>query len=154
MQRLALTCLCTLALTAPAQAEHPQVDPDSPAGSEYQLPVDRVRQQARERTGAAGAARGRGSSSEAPLFGSGVQPSKPEQRKPRPAGATGAADRDPPRGADREPRLGTGTPAVRAQVPAPDDGGSGLVAIGGGALGVLLLGGLAGLAWRRRTVRR
>ena len=153
MNRLVLTCLCALALTAPAQAQSPQVDPDTPAGAEYQLPVDRARQQARERAGTAGAPCGR-ASSEAPLFGSGVQSSKPEQRNPRPAGAPGASDRDPPRGADREPGLGTGTPEVRAQVPAPDDGGSGLVAIGGGALGVLLFGGLAGLAWRRRTVRR
>jgi hypothetical protein len=133
MNRLVLTCLCALALTAPAQAQSPQVDPDTPAGSEYQLPVDRAREQAREPTGAAGAAG--------------------EREQPRAGGAKADRDRDPARSAEVEPRLGRSTPEVRAQAPAPDDGGSAVVAVGGAALGVLLLGGLAGLAWRRRSVR-
>jgi len=156
MQRVLLTCLSALVFAAPAQAQdpHPQVDPDSPAGSEYQLPIDRAREQARERPDAPGTAEGRGSTGEVPLFGSGVQSRRKEHKTPRASSAKADRDRDPARSAQLEPGLGTSTPEVRAQAPSPDDGGSGLVAIGGGALGVLLLGGLAGLAWRCRSVRR
>jgi hypothetical protein len=150
MRRVLLISLCAVALTAPAQAQHPQLDPDSPAGSEYQLPIDR----ARERADAPRAAHGRGSSGAAPLFGTGVPARGQEHNKPRAACATGDRHRDPKRPATPEPARGTRTPALRAQAPSPDDGGSGLVAVGGAALGVLLLGGLAGLVWRRRSVPR
>jgi hypothetical protein len=162
MQRLLLTCLCVLALAASAHAQGPRVDPDSPAGSEYQLPVERAREQARERpTPQAGSSDGeRGA--RAPLFGSGVQEREPAPDRPRAAGEPAKADRRRERGRTAEPEpapelrpdLGTATPEVRAQAAAPDDGGSGVATIAGAALGMLLLGGLGGLAWRRRTVRR
>lgn len=142
----ALALSLALGTPAVAVAQDPQVDPDSPAGTEYQLPTDRAREEARggrtsTDTGAAGAA--------APLFGEGV-----EEKKSRSARNPGT-DSDPGTTAGVEADRGTSTPErVRAQAPAPDGGGSGLVAIAGGAGGVLLLGGLAGLVWRRRTVRR
>jgi len=143
-----LTCLCALALIAPASAsaQDPQVDPSSPAGTEYQLPVDRARDEA---NGTSNRSRG-GAGGEAPLFGTGVE----SRTKTASKNAKSGTDSDPATVAGVEPDAGTRTPeTVRAQAPAPDDGGSGLVAIGGGAAAVLLVGGLAGLAWRRRTVR-
>jgi cobalamin biosynthesis Mg chelatase CobN len=144
MQRLVLTCLCALALTAPAQAQDPQVDPDSPAGTEYQLPIDRAREQAGDgsrRSGGAAAA-------EAPLFGEGVD--GPSSRSRERHGSGGSA-RTPTTTVREQPKLGTSAPeAVQTQAQAPE-GGNGLVAIGVGAVGVLLIGGLGGWAWRRRT---
>jgi hypothetical protein len=150
LPRLLVTCVCALALTAPAQAQDPQVDPDSPTGTEYQLPIDRAREQAGGGSGASrGGSQGTGPPGEPPpLFGAGVE----EKRQPTGRRTKPGSDSSPARTADVEPELGSSTPArVRAQAPAPDSGGSGLVAIGGGAAGVLLLGGLVGLAWRRRA---
>ena len=164
MPRLLLTCLCALALALPAlaQAQAPRVDPDSPAGSEYQLPVDRAREQARERPAPQAGSSEDDRDAGAPLFGAGVQAQEPKRgtrgaqadsrRRDRDRAAEPTAKPAPAR--RLVPDLGTGTPDVRAQASAPDDGGSGLAAVGGAAVGVLLLGGLAGLAWRRRTVRR
>jgi hypothetical protein len=147
MKRPVLTCLCALALAAPAQAQDPQVDPDSPAGTEYQLPVDRAREQAGSR-GSRGSRRAGGAAAEAPLFGEGVEGSP--RRAPEKRGAGGSA-RTPTTTGRQQPELGTSAPdTVQAQAQAPEGGGSGLVAIGVAA-GVLLIGGLAGLAWRRRT---
>lgn len=135
---------------APAGAQDPQVDPGSPAGTEYQLPTDRAREEASAGAGRStddGSADGEAAGS-APLFGEGV-----EDKKQRSAQNPGT-DSDPATTAAVEADLGTSTPeTVRAQVPAPDGGGGGLVAIAGGAAGVLMLGGLAGLVWRRRTMR-
>jgi hypothetical protein len=166
MPRLLLTCLCALALTAsgPAQAQGPRVDPDSPAGAEYQLPIDRAREQARERPAPAAGARDAHRGAAAPLFATGVE-AQERKRDPRRTGGAKASDRrDRNRSAEPapkpvpartpQPNLGTATPELRDQASAPDDGGSGLAAIGGAAFAVVLLGGLAGLAWRRRTVRR
>jgi predicted lipid-binding transport protein (Tim44 family) len=51
-----------------------------------------------------------------------------------------------------QPDLGKRTQQpVRALAPAPDGSGGGMLAVAGGAAGVLLMGTLAGLAWRRRT---
>lgn len=150
MLRRLLICFALLALAlgcaaVPAGAQDPQVDPDSPAGTEYQLPTDRAREEASRGSasddGAAGSA-----TSETPLFGKGV-----EEKKSNSAQNPGT-DSDPATTADVEADTGTATSEiVRAQAPTPNSGGGGLAAIGGGALGVLVLGGLAGLAWRRRA---
>ena len=139
------------ALPVAAQSQAPQVDPDSPAGTEYELPIDRARDQA-----SGGRSGGSGGSSdaagEAPLFGTGVERktlgSGTEQR----SGGNGPAGPTTTTGERRDPK--TSTPrTIRAQATAPDDGGSGLGAMSAGAAGVLLIGGLAGLAWRRRSMR-
>jgi hypothetical protein len=139
----------SLALIEPAAAiDAPQVDPDSPAGTEYQLPTDR----AREEASGGGPSRSGGTTGQAPLFGAGVEPSKSNAAE---MPSSGSRAGKPPTSAGEQPDLGTSTPeTVRAQAQAPDGGGSGLVAMGGGAAGVLLLGGLAGLALRRRSMRR
>lgn len=145
MRPLALSFLCALALVAPVQAQDPQVDPGSPAGTEYQLPVDRAREEAGSDGGAGGPGNSQdgGTTTRAPLFGSGV-----ESRKSSSAGKSGTeSERATVAGVESD-----ATPEkVRAEVPASDGGGGALVAVGGGAIGVLLLGGLAGLAWRRRS---
>ena len=140
--RLACAWLLTAALVpsaAPAQGPSPQVDRDSPTGVEYQLPVERAREQA------AGAPPGtRRSTGEIPLFGVGVKQARAPQR--------GAGDRTP--GPDRAAQgasgLGPSAPAiVRAEAPPPGGGSDVLLATGAAGAGVLLLGALAGLAWRR-----
>jgi hypothetical protein len=151
--RLLLPCLCTFALVTPAAAQDPQVDPGSPAGTEYQLPVERAREEAgggsSGSSGSGGGSNGSdsGTPGEAPLFGAGV-----EGEKQSSANAKSGTDSDPATTADVEQDGGTSAEqTVRAQAPAPDDAGAAIVAIAGGAAGVLLLGGLAGLAWRRRS---
>lgn len=143
MLALALGCA-----VVPAGAQDPQVDPGSPAGTEYQLPTDRARAEA---SGGGGSTDDGSADSEAagnaPLFGEGVAAERTSFAQ------NPGTDSDPATTAEVEADLGTSTPeTVRAQAPAPD-GGGGLIAIAGGAGGVLLLGGLAGLALRRRSLR-
>jgi len=140
----------SLAVATPAAAQSdPQVDPDSPAGTEYQLPTDRARAEA---SGGRSPRTGGGAGGEAPLFGEGVagrQSGSAKQSGSSSGGGTSTTQKG------EQPDLATSTPdTVRAQARAPDGGSSGLAAIGAGAGGVLLLGGLAGLAWRRRSMRR
>ena len=156
-----LACLL-LAPGASAQGgvDDPQVDPDSPAGTEYELPIDRARDRARGggsggSGGTSGAAGG-----QAPLFGEGV-----EEQAPRSGGESSTAKEapseqtpsssggaDPPRTAGGRPA--TSTPEVaRAQAPAPETGGGQLATPAAIAAGVLLIGGLAGLLLRRRSDR-
>lgn len=84
-----LTGLCALAFAAPAQAQDVQVDPGSPAGVEYQLPIDRAREEA---GGVAGEMDG--SSDEAPLFGKGVESGQPTTPKKKTSAKAGT-DSDP-----------------------------------------------------------
>jgi len=166
MLRRLLAWLGAFALmVAPAAAQdlHPRVDPNSPAGTEYQLPTDRAREQA----GGGGGSRGSSSAPshgtrEAPLFGAGVQEKTPPARK-KPSARGGAASSGSHEPAtttttsaatttrSEQPDLGTATPEVHALARAPDDGGAGMLAIGAVAAGVLLVGALAGLLWRRRA---
>lgn len=158
--RLLLASMCALLLAAPAAAQDPQVDPDSPAGREYELPIDRAREQAGAGSSRPSGAGGSdvGGASDAPLFGAGVEPEKPTSGSARSGSARSGTAGDPATTAGVEPDAqataqASALESVRAQAPAPDGGGSALVAIGAGGGGVLLLGGLAGLTWRRRTVK-
>src|SRR5687767_11216329 len=126
-----------LALAAPApgvaQSGDPQVDPDSPAGTEYELPLDRAREEAGGGGGASGSSDG--TAGEAPLFGQGVE-SRSGAAKSTPKQGT---DSDPATTASIEPDgAGDASETVRAQAPSPNGGGGDLVAIGAGAGGVLL----------------
>jgi hypothetical protein len=152
------------AATPVAQDSGPQVDPNSPAGTEYQLPTDRAREQAgggRKSNGASGSSGD--AAVEVPLFGAGVKDKTPPSAHRNSSGdsTTGGASRSAgtptttsptTTAASEQPDLGASTPqTIRALAPAPDGGGGGMLAIGGGAAAVLLMGTLAGLAWRRRT---
>jgi len=137
----------SLAVAAPAAAKDdaPKVAPDSPAGTEYQLPVDHARNEG----SGGGSSHSSGTPGGAPLFGAGV-----EGRTPRPAtkrrhaaGVAPARTKQP--AGDQTARPASAPETIRARAAAPD-GGGGLLTIGAGAAGVLLIGGLAGLALRQR----
>lgn len=137
----------SLAVAAPAAAQDdaPKVAPDSPAGTEYQLPVDHARNAG---SGGGGASHSSGTPGEAPLFGAGVERTSRPATKRRPAAGDAPARTKQPPG-DRTDRPASTPATIRARAAAPG-GGGGLLAIGAGAAGVLLLGGLAGLALRQR----
>jgi cobalamin biosynthesis Mg chelatase CobN len=140
--------IAALALVPPASAQggaDPSVDPNSPPGTEYQLPVEKAREDAR------GGGSGASGQSQAPLFGEGVQSTKPGASGKGTAGKNGTGKAADAASGDS---LGVETPKIKtlqAQVPAADSGGVSSLAIAGGAVGVLLVGGLAGLLWRRRS---
>ena len=115
------------------------MDRDSPAGIEYQLPIER----ARERT--MGDAVPSGGKSR--LFGAGVSTAaRPDRKDDAQATATAPVEKPAPRTSTAE--------TVRAQADAPGGGGGGLATVAATGAAVLLIGALAGLGWRRRTARR
>ena len=146
---LALCCCAALAVApatapaAPASADAPRVDPNSPAGTEYELPIQRARERAGVGVGATTPGR------EPPLFGAGVETRAAPGT--RPAGARGTGSPAGSRADRPQPDAQTVTETVRSQSAEP--AGSGLLPVGAGAAGVLLIGGVAGVAWRRRSNR-
>jgi hypothetical protein len=135
-----------IATPAAAQDDAPKVAPDSPAGTEYQLPVDH----ARDAGSGGGSSHSSGTPGAAPLFGAGVvrRTSRPATRRRHDGSVAPARTKAP---AGHQTARPASTPAtIRARAAAPDSGGGGLLAIGAGAAGVLLIGGLAGLALRQR----
>lgn len=144
--------LSALALTAPAavaQDDEIFVDPGSPSGKEYALPVESARKQA------ARDAQQRSSSAQpAPLFGEGV-----DDRATADAGGSGSSSGSGSAkgGGGGSTDADGGTPAasaatLKAQAAAPD-GGIGVAAVIGAGAGVLLLGGAIGVLLRRRSAR-
>lgn len=150
---ISICAICSLLLPVAAQGQAGKpLDPDSPAGFEYQLPLE----QARKNVGGGDRAGGGGP---APLFGAGILAAKKTSAQ---AGGAGDAQGDRTSEEDSS-RSGTGGRAGRdsdstpgstaikqATLGAPDeDGGSATLRIAGIALAVLLLGGLLGLVLRR-----
>jgi hypothetical protein len=162
---LIATTFAAPAGVALAQDDGVVVDPGSPTGKEYALPVQRAREQAskKKQTG----------TSTAPLFGEGVNDT-PTTTTPAPAAKTSgdsaskaAAAREKARetlaareaaaaqakaaadAAAREQALANAR-ALRAQATTPDGGigVGGIIAVG---VAVLLVGGLVGLWLRRRA---
>jgi hypothetical protein len=141
------------------------VDPGSPAGKEYQIPVVGAR------TEAAGGTQGQGGSP--PLFGVGVTPSTASANSSNGQPVTAASGS--PAGSSKTTRTagdpntrthtvasssptGNGSlPAVVSRDPAgsgsPAAGGSGWIALVAGGLLVLVLGGGGGLLLRQRVLR-
>ena len=140
---LALPLVLSLAVAPVASAQDGvQVDPDSPPAVEYALPLAEAR-------GDAAPAADAGDATEAgappPAFGSGITP------KADRAGASGSGDRGA--GSQRADAPGrSGEPsAARPPAARPGDvGGSATLYSLGAAAGILLVGGLVGLALRRR----
>jgi hypothetical protein len=137
-------------LPSPAASQLPSgvvVDPESPAGVEYAIPLDRARREAGAGSGAGGGPGSRRAGGEESLFGAGITRQRDgagegTSREGR-SGAGGAAsgDRTASEGA------GPGEPRSAALAStAPDSGTGETVAI---ALAVLALGGLLGIALRR-----
>lgn len=158
---LAMAFVLAPAPAAVAQDLSPRVDRNTPAGTEYQLPIEAARRQATGggggggggETPAAGGASGGSAASQTapPLFGEGVGPPPRTPRTPRTRDRTAepATRSAPPSGRRASP-----PPNVEAQARAPQGAGGALIAVGAAGSGVLLVGALAGLAWRRRTTRR
>jgi len=168
---LGLAVAASLLTLSPATAlGATRPDPDSPAGVEYELPLERARERAAG--GNDGAAPGRGSrpgggagGGAAPLFGAGVGP--PGRGEGSDAAGGGGADgrsgvgrgreraaagddgaRGPSPGSSSSDRPGAeGPPGLAASAGA--DGASGTLATGGIVLGVLLAAGMLGLLLRR-----
>lgn len=150
---VALCAVCSLLLPVAAQGQTGKpLDPDSPAGVEYQLPLE----QARKNVGGGDRAGG-----PAPLFGAGVVAAgKSVTAKAGGAGGEAQGDSASEEGSSRSGAGGKagrdsgatpGSTAIKqATLGAPDeDGGSATLRIAGIALAVLLVGGLLGLVLRR-----
>lgn len=149
-----LTVLVVAAFAPPAAAQQSIfVDPDSPTGAEYDIPLERARRDASPDPQSANQPY---RSRSAPLFGSGIDtgsgPGRADQggvASPSDANGSAPAGKTP-----RNQRAGRqGIPeAVQAaiQQPGAPDGGVGTSLLFGGAgLLVLLLGGVVGIALRR-----
>jgi hypothetical protein len=154
LKRLALLPLL-LAVAAPpavAQQDGVFVDPDSPAGKEYAVPIDQARGDA-----AGGGDAGPG---EEPLFGEGIEP--PSGDSGNVQGSEGTQDSGGPgekeegsreKGADSRPGEGSGSSVDVGQSSAAieaaaADGSNGLLSAGIAAA-VLIAGLIGGLGLRR-----
>ncbi len=148
--------MLVLVVAAPpaiARDDGVSVDPDSPAGVEYAVPLDQAR---REATGTAGGGSA-GSDRGQPLFGVGIEPSS--------AGSGGGGGAKGSGGSGRSAGTGGGSSGGGTQAGAGEAGGNGAsaaaieVAASGGsstgllsagiAVAVLLLGLLGGLGLRK-----
>jgi hypothetical protein len=148
LKRLALIALL-LAVAAPpvaAQQDGVFVDPDSPAGKEYAVPIDQARGEA--------AGGGEAAPGEEPLFGEGIEPPSGDSANPQNSEGTGKRDGgsreeggDPRQGdgSRRSADLGQSSVAIEA---AAADGSNGLLSAGIAAT-VLAVGLLGGLGLRR-----
>ena len=155
---IALCAICSLLLPAAAHGQAEEaLDPDSPAGVEYQLPLEQARKNvARPGGDDPGDPGGRGEG--ASLFGAGIVAVEASDRTA--GGADGAARNGPAAGAGGSSTGGGGgdaegsTPGSSAINPAaldaPDEGeSSATLRIAGIAFAVLLAGALLGLLLRR-----
>jgi hypothetical protein len=147
MRRLAIAALApALAATAPAVPALAQsgvhVDPGSPAGKEYALPLDQARRDAGGGGGRQSGQPGSSSSGSAALFGQGIKPVRSAGGK-----AKGSAPGSDAQGSGKSgSRSGA---AARLSATTGTTGGSPLLVDGGIALAVLLAAGAFALGLRR-----
>jgi len=155
MLRRLLALLCAFTVMAPAAAAQEDgvfVDPGSPSGKEYVLPIDRARAEA---AGSKKTQKGP-DSEKAPLFGEGVDGKDRGSARgssARVQAAGGGDERssdDPASSADPASNAAAGQLSLPAQA-GTADGGLGLGASIGAGVGFLLIGGGAGLWLRRRA---
>ena len=153
--------LCSLLLPLSAYAQNgKRPDPDSPAGVEYQLPLDQARKNATGGDGGppGGSDRDRGGGGTPRLFGAGIVAAKAGGSTDGGGSAAsgdataGEGDAAGARSAGRDEEGGE-APApdlTRSALQAPDEGGGSTgLQIAGIVLAVLLLGVLTGLLLRR-----
>jgi len=130
-----------IAPAAGAQGAGIQVERGSPSATEYQLPLERARQDAQQ---AGPPQRVRPGARSAPAFGEGITTrAKPSQRERR---ATRRAKQRTPHDATAAAQVAARRPSSTA-VGGP---GSSLLAVGAIAAGVLALGAAIGVLLRRR----
>ena len=170
--------VCALVAPSAAAAQEPvQVDPDSPAGVEYKLPLDQARRDAAPdaggggrgggpRSGGGGGPRsGGGSGDPAPLFGAGITRDGSQGSDGGNEAMADASDRSGGQeSADSDDSGAAGVGGGDAAGPgagesgrslsttaasAADSGGSTGLVLGGIALAVVVVGGALGLALRR-----
>lgn len=160
--------LAVLALTGAAASAHAasglepgvHVDPGSPAAKEYSLPLDQARQ-----VGARSSSSGATSpqSPEGALFGAGIKPPGSGGGSHTPAAAPGASGAPSAQGHSGSTH-GSGGPAQAGGAPGPQQllaqtvlraerdqgsgGGGSTLALLGGAVAVIVLGGLGGTVLR------
>ena len=161
MSRAGLIALISaLALGLPAAASAQDgvfVDPDSPSGKEYQIPLESVRRQANPhaRPGAKIAPGERSS----PLFGEGIGSGETRGGATRTRSDEGGEPRGPAnaersgsaaRRSEAERAAREAITAATTRPGAPAGGAGSTLAVVGGAIVVLLAGGLGGYVLRRR----
>ena len=150
--------LCAMAVFVPAAAAEDEifVDPGSPSGKEYALPIDSARRQA-AREAERGTA---GRTQRPPLFGEGVDVAPSGSARGGQGAGAGGGGGGGSTASGRSARelreqrsepAEAGTPALQAQAGTPDGGVGALAIIGGASVAVLLLGGGIGLLLRRRA---
>ena len=143
MRRLVTAAIASAILAAvpgaPALAQPGvHVDPGSPAGKEYALPLDQARRDAKGESGPGSSSR---TSRSAPLFGEGIEPAD--------GGSAPGGEKGPGRGgAGGNDRAKPGT-AARLTATTDTTGDSPLLVDGGIALAVLVAAGVFALALRR-----
>lgn len=159
-QITALTLGTVFAIAAPGAADAEPgltVDPHSPAGVEYQVPLDTARGHGNHPggasgdhgTGSSGSSADPGSSNSDTLFGSGITPAP--KARPRATGHGGSGIH----GAAQRPRAGhRGTAASSVAPIAASASYSSEGALGGLIAGILAIGGGLGLLSRYRGRRR
>jgi len=144
----ALGCLAVLVLAVPAGAQDDVfVDPDSPTGAEYDIPLERARRDAStDRSEAVQSYRSR----TAPLFGEGIEVagasgSKQVARSSTASGVRSerSKQRDRKAAAAAQPELPRSVQAAIQQPGAPDDGTAQLAGLVGALIvGLAVVGGL------------
>lgn len=142
---LSLACLAVPPVAGGATEERPA--PDSPAGNEYKLPLER----AREQSGSAPSDPQQDGSdgSDAPLFGVGIAPAPRQSRPGDPEGSRKRPGDAGENGAPRADRPDRGAGDVAAAEVGGEGVSSSLVAL---VVVLPLLGGALGLLARRRLL--
>ena len=122
------------------------IDPDSPAGTEYAIPLDQARREAAGARGGPGSA----TAAEQPLFGAGIV-RRAEERAAGPGDSRNGDRRGAAEGGDAEPSSEARTPSGGAAAVAAtaNEGNSDTLPTVGIAAAVLAVGLAAGLVFRR-----
>jgi hypothetical protein len=145
--------LLGLILASPVAAQEPgvHVDPNSPAGKEYAIPIDQARRQAE---GASAGNGSHGSSGSAPLFGAGISSraggsSSSSGSGKSGAGAAGSTKTRTEGSRKSDGARSAGANARLAGAAAADTGSSATFLTAAVVAAVLLAGGLIGLVLHR-----
>ncbi len=153
---ISLACLVSLALPGAATAQDDEVfvDPDSPTGREYDIPLERARRDATSKPDPEAASRSR----DAPLFGEGIEPPDETGAAPAAGGGDGkkkqqsssSSRKRPAKSEKRREPLPSTVEAAIQQPGAPGGDGWPLVLVGVAAAGLVGVGVAAGALIRRR----
>lgn len=151
-RHLIIVGLLLFGLPEAAGAQGVVVDPDSPTGKEYAIPLEAARRATSPSTGGPGSAP---TAQKAPLFGEGVTAAgeagpgeTAHGDSARGSGERGSSNLDP--ATETRPGVRVRPLDVATARPGAPDGGASLAVLLGAGLGVLILGGAAGMVLRAR----